>query len=53
VAEGFTNQQVAARLGVAPRTIANHLHNIRRKLDLPTRAHVIAWVTRQSASPAG
>lgn len=53
VAEGFTNQQVAARLGVSPRTIANHLHNIRKKLDLPTRAHVIAWVTRQAASPVG
>jgi predicted ATPase/lambda repressor-like predicted transcriptional regulator len=53
VAEGFTNQQVAARLGVSPRTIANHLHNIRKKLDLATRAHVIAWVTRQSASPVG
>ncbi len=50
VAEGFTNQQVAARLDVSPRTIANHLQNIRRRLDLPTRAHVIAWVTRQSAS---
>jgi non-specific serine/threonine protein kinase len=53
VTEGFTNQQVAARLSVSPRTIANHLHNIRKKLDLPTRAHVIAWVTRHSARPSG
>jgi non-specific serine/threonine protein kinase len=52
VADGFTNGQLAARLDVSPRTIANHIQNIRGKLGLPTRAHLIAWVvTRRSAGP--
>ena len=47
VAEGLTNAQIAGRLGVSARTVANHLEHLRRKLDLPTRAHVTAWATRQ------
>ena len=47
VTQGLTNAQVAARLGIAVRTVAGHLTNMRTKLDLPTRAHVIAWVAGQ------
>ena len=33
VARGLTNAQIAGRLGVSARTVANHLENIRRKLE--------------------
>ncbi|WP_167979111.1 helix-turn-helix transcriptional regulator [Lentzea indica] len=46
VADGLTNREIAARQGVSARTVASHLENVRAKLDLPTRAHITAWVTR-------
>jgi DNA-binding CsgD family transcriptional regulator len=50
-ADGLTNPQIAARLDVAVRTVGNHLANIREKLDLPTRAHLVTWVVNHQ--PAG
>lgn len=47
VAEGLTNPQIAARLGVSTRTVVNHLEHIRTKLDLHTRTQVAAWTTRR------
>lgn len=47
VAEGLTNLQIAARLGVSIGTVATHLKSIRAKLDLATRAHIAAWIARQ------
>ncbi len=44
VAQGLTNLQIAARLSVSPRTVASHIEHIRTKLDVPTRAHITAWV---------
>ncbi|WP_370947246.1 LuxR C-terminal-related transcriptional regulator [Amycolatopsis sp. cg5] len=46
VAQGLTNKQIAVRLAISPRTVVSHLEHIRTKLDLPTRAHITAWVTR-------
>ncbi len=48
VAEGLSNPQVAARLGVSVRTVASQVASIRTKLDLPTRGHITAWVARRS-----
>jgi len=45
VAEGLTNQAIARRLSVAPRTAEAHVENIRRKLGVRSRAQVAAWVT--------
>jgi pimeloyl-ACP methyl ester carboxylesterase/DNA-binding CsgD family transcriptional regulator len=45
VAEGLTNQAIARRLSVAPRTAEAHVENIRRKLLVRSRAQVAAWVT--------
>jgi pimeloyl-ACP methyl ester carboxylesterase/DNA-binding CsgD family transcriptional regulator len=46
VAEGLTNQAIARRLSVAPRTAETHVENIRRKLGVNSRAQIAAWVTR-------
>jgi pimeloyl-ACP methyl ester carboxylesterase/DNA-binding CsgD family transcriptional regulator len=45
VAEGLTNQAIAGRLSVAPRTAEAHVENIRRKLQVRSRAQIAAWVT--------
>jgi pimeloyl-ACP methyl ester carboxylesterase/DNA-binding CsgD family transcriptional regulator len=45
VAEGLTSQAIARRLSVAPRTAEAHVENIRRKLQVHSRAQIAAWVT--------
>jgi pimeloyl-ACP methyl ester carboxylesterase/DNA-binding CsgD family transcriptional regulator len=50
IAEGLTNQAIASRLAIAPRTAEAHVENIRRKLDVRSRAQIAAWIT---AHPAG
>lgn len=47
VAEGLTYQAIARRLSVAPRTAEAHVENIRRKLQVRSRAQMAAWVTAQ------
>jgi DNA-binding CsgD family transcriptional regulator/pimeloyl-ACP methyl ester carboxylesterase len=45
IAEGLTNQAIARRLSVAPRTAEAHVENIRRKLGVRSRAQIAAWET--------
>jgi pimeloyl-ACP methyl ester carboxylesterase/DNA-binding CsgD family transcriptional regulator len=45
VAAGLTNRAIARRLSVAPRTAEAHVENIRRKLEVRSRAQIAAWVT--------
>jgi pimeloyl-ACP methyl ester carboxylesterase/DNA-binding CsgD family transcriptional regulator len=45
VAEGLTNSSIARRLSVAPRTAEAHVENIRRKLQVHSRAQIAAWIT--------
>ena len=51
VAEGLTNASIATRLSVAPRTAEAHVENIRRKLQVRSRAQVAAWVTEHRLRP--
>ena len=51
VAEGLTNQAIASRLSVAPRTAEAHVENIRRKLQVHSRAQIAAWVTEHRLRP--
>jgi DNA-binding CsgD family transcriptional regulator len=51
VAEGLTNQAIARRLSVAPRTAEAHVENIRRKLGVRSRAQIAAWVTERRIRP--
>ncbi|NGY57904.1 AAA family ATPase [Lentzea sp. NEAU-D13] len=43
VAQGMTNAQVAAKLGISHRTVESHVHNVKTALDLSTRAQLVAW----------
>ena len=45
IADGLTDQAIARRLSVAPRTAEAHVENIRRKLQVHSRAQIAAWVT--------
>jgi pimeloyl-ACP methyl ester carboxylesterase/DNA-binding CsgD family transcriptional regulator len=45
IAEGLTNHSIARRLSIAPRTAEAHVENIRRKLQVHSRAQIAAWVT--------
>jgi pimeloyl-ACP methyl ester carboxylesterase/DNA-binding CsgD family transcriptional regulator len=45
VTEGLTNQAIARRLSIGPRTVETHVENIRRKLRVRSRAQIAAWVT--------
>ena len=51
VAEGLTNQAIARRLSIAPRTVETHVENIRRKLQVRSRAQIAAWVTEHRLRP--
>jgi len=51
VAEGLTNHAIARRLSVAPRTAEAHVENIRRKLQVRSRAQIAAWVTEHRMHP--
>jgi pimeloyl-ACP methyl ester carboxylesterase/DNA-binding CsgD family transcriptional regulator len=45
VADGLTNHSIAVRLSIAPRTAEAHVENIRRKLEVRSRAQIAVWVT--------
>jgi DNA-binding NarL/FixJ family response regulator len=51
VAEGLTNASIATRLSIAPRTAETHVENIRRKLQVRSRAQIAAWVTEHRLRP--
>ena len=40
----MTNAQVAAELGLSPKTVSAHLEHIMAKLGVGRRAEVAAWV---------
>jgi predicted ATPase/DNA-binding CsgD family transcriptional regulator len=51
VVEGYTNRQIAARLGISARTAETHLDEIRNKLGVRTRAEIAAWAAAQGGGP--
>jgi pimeloyl-ACP methyl ester carboxylesterase/DNA-binding CsgD family transcriptional regulator len=51
VADGLTNQSIAKRLAIAPRTAEAHVENIRRKLQVRSRAQIASWVTEYRLRP--
>jgi DNA-binding CsgD family transcriptional regulator/pimeloyl-ACP methyl ester carboxylesterase len=46
VAEGLTNAEIAARLGIGRRTVESRLERVRSKLGLLSRAEIAAWAAR-------
>ncbi|HEV7188971.1 MAG TPA: alpha/beta fold hydrolase [Blastococcus sp.] len=50
VADGLTNRQIAARLGIEERSAEGHVERIRERLGVTSRAQVAAWWARRSSA---
>ena len=48
VADGLTDKEIGARLGLSERTAENHVQHIRQKLSLRSRAQIGAWLARRA-----
>ncbi|QHE73328.1 protein kinase domain-containing protein [Rhodococcus sp. WAY2] len=48
IAEGLTNQAIADRLVISPRTAQGHVEHILAKLGFTSRTQVAAWVAEQA-----
>ncbi len=46
LARGYTNKQIATRLGLSAKTVSNHLEHVYTKLDLSSRAAATLFATR-------
>jgi two-component system response regulator NreC len=47
IAEGLTNKQIGAQLGISPKTVARHRDNITGKLNLPSRAELTSFAIKR------
>lgn len=47
LAEGATNEQIAERLVISPKTVARHRENIMEKLNLHSRAELVRYAIRK------
>jgi DNA-binding NarL/FixJ family response regulator len=47
IARGMENAQIAAELGISPRTAKNHVSNILAKLGLPSRVQAAIYAVRR------
>ena len=52
-AEGYSNPDIAARLGVSSRTVETHRANLLRKLALHTQTDLIRYALQRGLIPAG
>ncbi|MEI5131649.1 helix-turn-helix transcriptional regulator [Streptomyces libani] len=51
LARGLTNQQIAHRLAISPRTVDKHLEHAYAKLRVSSRVEAAnAWLTRDQAA---
>ena len=48
IAEGLTNQAIADRLVISPRTAQGHVEHILAKLGFTSRTQVAAWVVERA-----
>ena len=46
VARGLANKEVARRLGVTPKTVANHVEHIYMKIGVSSRAAATLYATQ-------
>ncbi|MEV0372841.1 LuxR C-terminal-related transcriptional regulator [Streptomyces sp. NPDC050636] len=53
VAEGLTNRQIAAHLGLSKSTVASHLDRVRDKLGVRSRTQIALWVAGQAPRHPG
>lgn len=48
VARGMTNRQISRELDISQWTVVNHIREVMRKLNVPSRVHVAQWVARHN-----
>lgn len=53
IATGMTNKEIAAHLGITPRTTQGHIHRLMSKLGFTSRAQVSAWVVAEQWGGSG
>lgn len=53
VAQGLTDKEVAAELGLSEHTIGRHMHVIFTKIAVHSRTALAAWSFMPTASPGG
>lgn len=53
VAEGFSNRDISAKLGLAQHTVKNYLFKVYEKLGLSSRVELILCVLKQREGPQG
>lgn len=47
LAEGLTNNEIAALLSISPKTVSRHRENIMRKLNLSSRTELVKYAIRK------
>ena len=52
VAQGFTNKQIAQRLGISRFTAETHVRNILERLGAASRSEIATWATRDALADA-
>jgi DNA-binding NarL/FixJ family response regulator len=52
-AHGLSNQEIAAELGISPRTVATHRANLMHKLNLRSQSQMLQFAVRQGLIAAG
>ena len=52
IAEGMSNREIAAALGISLRTVQGHVEKILHKLGFGSRAQVAAWVAQRGVDTA-
>jgi DNA-binding NarL/FixJ family response regulator len=48
LANGSTDDEIAAELFISPRTVQNHLHRVREKIGLRRRADLTRWAVQHA-----
>ena len=51
LADGFTNKEIAGRLGMTPKTVMHHTVAIYQRLGVRGRSEAVAWAIRAGVAP--
>ena len=51
IGDGLSNREIGEKLGIAEKTVKNHITSLLAKMGLQRRTQVAAWVASQRSSP--